>query len=55
MSVKELNPEQLDWLRQTYNYEANDSTAIVDKTDIPDEVICEYYAGIEFSTEDFPL
>lgn len=39
----------------TYNYDVNDSTAYVDCDDISNDTIIEYYAGIEFVTEDFPL
>lgn len=53
MKVKELTTNQLAELRQWYNYDRNDSTAIVDETDIPDSVLYEYYGGIEFTTDDF--
>lgn len=53
MKVTELNRDQLDELRMQYNYDKNDSTAIVDETDIPDSVLYEYYGGIEFTTDDF--
>ena len=53
MTVTELNPEQLDFLRMNYNYEVNDSTALVDNTDIPDSVLYAYYDGTEFVPGDF--
>lgn len=53
MKVTELTTGQLDELRQWYNYDRNDSTAIVDETDIPNSVLYEYYGGIEFVTDDF--
>lgn len=53
MKVTELNQNQLDELRQYYNYDVNDSTAIVDTTDVPNSVLFAYYAGIEFNSDDF--
>ena len=53
MRVTELNPDQLDELRMFYNYDKNDSTAIVDETDIDNKTLFDYYAGIEFVAEDF--
>ena len=53
MKVTELTTNQLAELRQWYNYDRNDSTAIVDETDIPDSVLYEYYGGIEFAADDF--
>ena len=52
MKVTELTTNQLAELRQWYNYDRNDSTAIVDETDIPDSVLYEYYGGIELTTDD---
>lgn len=53
MQVTELTPAQLDELRQAYNYEVNDSTALVGASDIPDSVLFDYYAGTHFVPEDF--
>lgn len=53
MTVHELTSRQLDMLRAYYNYEVNDSTALVDETDIPNSVLCAYYDGIEFVPGDF--
>lgn len=53
MKVTELNPDQLDYLRQDYNYTMYGSTAIVDADDIPDRILFEAFAGIEFSEDDF--
>ena len=53
MKVTELNRDQLDELRMQYNYDKNDSTAIIDETDIDNATLFAYYAGIEFTPDDF--
>lgn len=53
MKVTELTLDQLDELRMQYNYEVNDSTALVDETDIDNQTLFDFYAGIEFVSEDF--
>lgn len=53
MKVTELNANQLDMLRMYYNYDANDSTALVDETDIDNQRLFDYYGGIEFTEDDF--
>lgn len=53
MKVTELNRDQLDQLRMDYNYNENGSTAYVDETDIPDRILFEAFAGIEFAPDDF--
>lgn len=53
MNVTELNADQLDCLRQDYNYQVNDETSYVTIDDIPDEVLYEYYAGVSFVPDDF--
>lgn len=53
MKVTELTSRQLDILRVYYNYDANDSTALVDETDIPNSVLYAYYDGTEFVPGDF--
>lgn len=54
MNVHELTPEQLDFLRQEYNYTMNNSTSYVDADDIPDSEIFAAFEGIEFTSDDFP-
>lgn len=53
MKVTELNPYEPNILRQEYNYDVNDSTALVDETDISNQELFNFYAGIEFVHEDF--
>ena len=53
MKVTELNRDQLDELLMQYNSDKNDSTAIVDETDIDNATLFAYYAGIEFTPDDF--
>lgn len=53
MQVTELTPEQLEELRQAYNYEVNGSTALTDSAEIPDSVLLDYYGGVDFVPDDF--
>ena len=53
MNVTELNADQLDCLRQDYNYQVNDDTSYVTEDDIPDDVLQEYFAGVSFMPDDF--
>ena len=53
MGVKELSKGQLDQLRMYYNYDVNDSTALVDETDIDNQTLFDFYGGIEFTEDDF--
>ena len=56
MNVHELSRDQLDELKQNYVFEtvANPSyEELADSIDIPDEVVFEYYAGIQFFDDDF--
>lgn len=52
MTVKELNPAQLDELKQAA-YKAELCNQYVFYDDIPDEVIFERYDGVEFQRYDF--
>lgn len=53
MTVHELNADQLQQLRMAYNYEVNDSTALVYADEISDEEVISYYEGITFVPDDF--
>ena len=55
MKVTELNSDQLDYLRLCYNYEVNDSTALVFEDEISNETLFDYFAGVHFVPEDFPI
>ena len=52
MTVKELNPAQLDELKQAA-YKAELCNQYVFYDDIPDEVIFERYNEVEFQRHDF--
>jgi hypothetical protein len=64
MTVRELNREQLDELKQTYACQLRDCgedeevigisyKELTDATLIPDDVIFYHYDGIEFVEDDF--
>lgn len=64
MTVRELNREQLDELKQTYACQLRDCgedeevigisyEELIDATFIPDDVIFHHYDGITFVEEDF--
>lgn len=54
MTVKELNREQLNGLKQMYYENDNEESQLYyDKYElIPDYVIFEYYDGLEFNDDD---
>ena len=52
MDVRELNEEQLDELKWTYFYDM-ESWEYEYPWDIPDDVIFNHYAGIDFVDDDF--
>ena len=58
MDVTELSLEQLDELRWTHYWELvyngeDEKLGYNNPDDIPDEVIFDYYAGINFVNDDF--
>lgn len=56
MTVKELNREQLDCLKQNYIFETVENPSYSELAEsfyIFDEVIYEYYEGINFVEDDF--
>ena len=60
MTVKELNREQLDELKQAYIVETavqrGEGVAwseLADAVNVPDEEVFTYYAGVDFSNDDF--
>lgn len=60
MTVKELSREQLDELKEAYIIEMAEKTGakvymsdLIEAHDIIDETVFEYYAGVEFSDDDF--
>lgn len=56
MTVYELNRDQLDELKQSYVCEKVDCPSygeLADAVDISDEVVQEYYADYEFTSDDF--
>ena len=58
MFVEDLNREQFEELREAYFYELFDSGECEEigcscPEDIPDSVIDDHYAGVEFSADDF--
>lgn len=60
MTVRDLNKEQLDELKQTYTTQLIETDeevigyeGLTNTTDIPDEVIFNHYNGIIFSEDDF--
>ena len=60
MTVQELNREQLDELKVSYVFDKFDELGecpaysdILNATKIPDEVMFEVYAGVNFVEEDF--
>lgn len=57
MKVTELNKDQLDTLRFNYFYGEDDDEGHTDEYDIfydvPNEVIYEHYADIDFVADDF--
>lgn len=60
MTVKELNREQLNELKQNYatqlaEYKGDEISygELVESENIPDEVIFNHYDGISFTSEDF--
>ena len=55
-SVKELNRDELDELKQAYLCEKNPSPSygeLAESTNIPDEEIFDHYDNVGFSPEDF--
>ena len=63
MTVRELNREQLDYLKWSYYYSDDYDPKIVGDNDlpilfagdIPDKIIFAVYAGIDFVPEDFGI
>lgn len=60
MTVRELNRDQLDELKQAYASTKKEPDGIsydelIEATSIPDEEIFEQYDGIEFSEGDFSV
>lgn len=56
MDVRELNRQQLDELKQWYVCETVDSPSygeLADAVGIPDDVVFEHYAGVDFVMDDF--
>lgn len=56
MDVRELSRDQLDELKQNYVFESGKNLSyeeLADSINIPDEVIFEYYAGVDFVMGDF--
>ena len=58
MTVKELNREQLNELKQAYAYQLKEDCDmsyedLVNTTNIPDDVIFEHYDEINFTEDDF--
>lgn len=57
MDVRQLNTEQLNQLKEAYLIEtANESPSLgelLEAHNLPDAVIFDYYAGVEFVPEDF--
>lgn len=58
MTVKELNREQLNELKQAYAFQLKEDCdmsyeELVNTTTIPDDVIFEHYDGIIFTEDDF--
>lgn len=49
----ELPASALDQIRMQYNYDVNDSTSYVDASQIPNEILFQYFAGIVFYPSDF--
>lgn len=58
MTVKELNRNQLEGLKQNYLSQTKEGDVsygeLIDADNlVPDEVVFEYYAGVTFVEEDF--
>ena len=56
MNVRELNREQLDELKYAYVCEMIENPSygdLIDGYDIEDEIIYNYYDGIDFVNDDF--
>ena len=56
MKVQELSGEQLDELKQAYICETIENPSygeLADATEIPDDIVFEYYAGFDFVDDDF--
>lgn len=51
MSVNELNQNQIDELKLTYLYDVENHYTCAEE--IPNEVIFDYYSGIDFVNDDF--
>ena len=57
MDVTELSKDQLSELKYTFYYDTDTKDILPDyitcPEDIPDDIICDHYSGIDFVDDDF--